>query len=170
LKYIYKIIIPAILLITILNSCAYYSFTGKSIPNHIKTVQIILLEDQTNRYDLELPEKITEGIKKYIDDYDLMDIENTMDTDAKVFGSVTKYDETIMSQTKNEIADLTKLTISISINFYDNKQQKSLVKKTVISASEEYNEKNGEEEKDIVLEKLIDKICEDTVLKLSSNW
>lgn len=170
MKYIHRVIILVIFLITTLNSCAYYSFTGKSIPNHIKTVQVILLEDQTDRYDLELPEKITEGIKKYIDDYDLMDIENASDTDAKIFGTVTKYSETIMSQTKDEVADLTKLTISISINFYDNEQQKNIIKKTTISGSEEYNEKDGEDEKNIVLEKLIDEVCEDTILKLSSNW
>ena len=156
--------------VLLVNSCAYYSFTGKSIPPHIKTVQIMLFEDRTDRYDLNLSVVIKEKILDYVEDYKLMDEDDSRDSDSKIFGSIIEYKEGINSQINEDTADEREMKLSLSLNFYDNTKKLFIISKSKISDSQQYNESDGELGKMEAFDKLIDRICEQAVIKLSSNW
>lgn len=164
----FKILI--IISLVILQSCAYYSFTGKSIPPHVKTVQVQLFDDNTSRYDLSLPQSINEKILYYIDDYRLMDIDDSKDADSKVYGTVQIFDETIASQSDDEVAQQRSLNIRLSISFYDNIKDEFIVKDYSVTHTENYDEAGGETARDEALAELLERIGENSVIALSSNW
>lgn len=160
----------SLLSLIVFSSCSYYSFTGSSIPTHIKTVQIVLFEDRTDRYDLDLSNIIKDKLLVYVEDYKLMEEDDSKDSDSKIFGVIVSYKEGINSQLNEDTADERDMELSLSLNFYDNLEKKFIIKKTRISDTEQYNESDGELGKTEAFEKLLDRICEQAVIKLSSNW
>ncbi|MBN2789289.1 MAG: hypothetical protein JXR69_03795 [Candidatus Delongbacteria bacterium] len=163
-------VIPVIIFMIFLQSCTYYSFTGKSIPPHVKTVQVLLFDDNTSRYDLSLPQVINEKILYYIDDYRLMDIDDSKDADSKVFGTIQLFDESIASQTDDEVAQQRSLRIRLSISFYDNIKEEFIVKDYSVTHTENYDENGGDTAREEAFQELIERIGENSVIALSSNW
>ena len=151
-------------------SCGYYSFTGKSIPLHIKTVQVVLFEDRTDRYDLNFSNVIKEKLLEYIDDYKLMDEDDSKDSDSKIYGTIVSYKEGIISQINEDTADEREMKLTISLNFYDKINKNFIIKKSKISETELYNDSDGETGKTEAFEKMLENICEQSIIKLSSNW
>jgi hypothetical protein len=162
-------VLLTICFIILLQSCAYYSFTGKSIPPHVKTVQVLLFDDNTSRYDLSLPQLINEKILYYIDDYRLMDIDDSKDADSKAFGTIQSFTESIASHS-DDVAQQRTLTLRLSINFYDNIKEEFIVKAYSVSYSENYDESGGGTSRDEAMVELLERIGENAVIALSSNW
>ena len=159
-----------LLSLAIIQSCAYYSFTGKSIPPHVKTVQVLLFDDNTSRYDLSLPQEINTKLLYYIDDYRLMDIDDSKDADSKIYGTIQSFTESIASQSDDEVAQQRTLTLRLSINFYDNVKEEFIVKNYSVSHTENYDESGGETARDEAMAELLERIGENAVIALSSNW
>ncbi|MBU4485433.1 MAG: hypothetical protein KKD38_00765 [Candidatus Delongbacteria bacterium] len=158
------------ILFLLLLSCGFYSFSGKSIPPDIKNAQLLLFEDNTGRYDLSLPEMINEKMLSYIEDYNYFIIENSSDADSKIYGSVKSYSEKADSQTRDEIIDQMSISISVEINFYDNQNNEFIVKNLIISNTEYFEASGGDTARDEAFVKLLDRLSENIVLGLSSNW
>ena len=159
-----------LLLLAIFQSCAYYSFTGKSIPPHVKTVQVLLFDDNTSRYDLSLSQELNTKIVYYIEDYNLMDIDDSKDADSKVYGTIQSFTESIASQSDDEVAQQRTLTLRLSINFYDNVNNEPIVKNYSVSHTEYFDESGGETARDEAMIELLERIGENAVIALSSNW
>lgn len=166
-----KITFSAALIICVIcfSSGCVYSFSGGSLPDHLKTVQVILFEDNTNRYDLKLADRITKGITAEIEKQKLMDIENSAESHAKIFGTITKFEEVVASQTRDEIADERKITLSLKLTFYDRTKTQEILS-TDVTRIESFVASGGETLRDETIEKIIKNICEDAVIKLTSNW
>ena len=149
--------------------CTNYSLSGGSLPTHLKSVQVVLFEDNTNRYDLKLSEIITAGITDEISSQKLLDIDNSSTSDARLIGTVTQYDEAIIAQTRDEIADEKKITITLKLILLDRIKSKEIINGSV-SRSETYSAAGGDNARQEAFDKIIKSISEDAVLKLTSNW
>ena len=157
-------------LFLLITSCGNYSFSGKSIPPGINNSQLLVFEDNSGRYDLNLPEILHKKITEKIEDYNYFEIENSSAADSKIFGTVRSYSESSVSQTREEIADNMSMTISIEVNFYNNLAQDFIVKSLNISETEYYDASGGDSARDSAFEILIEKLSDSIVLGLSSNW
>lgn len=164
-----KFFIITVLFLT-LTSCGSYSFSGKSIPPDIKNAQLLIFEDNSGRYDLSLPEMINEKLLAYIEDYNYFLIENSSEANAKIYGTVRSYSESINSQTRDEVIDQMSVTISVELNFYNNLTNEFVVKNLIITKTEYYEASGGDTARDEAFTKLIDTLSESIVLGLSSNW
>jgi len=161
-------IIPFFLLLVI--SCGFYSFSGKSIPANIRNAQILLFEDNTGRYDLSLPEVINEKLIRYIEDYNYFLIENSAEADSKIYGTVKSYSDKIVSQTRDETVDQMALSISVEINFFDNINEEFIVKNLSLTETEYYEASGGDNARNEAFLLLTERLSENIVLGLSSNW
>ena len=74
--------VPFVLGLIILTSCGPYSFTGSSIPGHIKTIAIPLFEDRTSEF--EIKEKLTDYIIDEVTRDNTLKIANENQTLASV--------------------------------------------------------------------------------------
>lgn len=164
-----QLILLFITVITI-SSCAVYSFSGKSIPPDVKNAQLLLFEDNTGRYDLSLPETLNEKIIKNIADYNFFELENSSNSDSRIYGSVKSYTEKISSQSRSEIADQMEIIVSVELNFFNNRSDEFIVKNLTISETEYYQAAEGDAGRNEAIKKLTDRLSESIVLGLSSNW
>jgi len=167
MKLLNRIVLVVVCLIS---SCSYYSFTGKAIPPHIKTAQFILFEDNSSRYDLRLPDLIKENLSKKIEDSDILEIENSINTDSEITGIIKNFDDVASAITSDEKVSNRKLTITISISFFDKSKKEFIVRNQDIQKEITYNEKEGEAAYKEAFNSLIEDVCEESLIKISSNW
>jgi hypothetical protein len=163
----FKLLLPLALIFL---SCGIYTFSGKSIPPEIKNAQLLLFEDNTGRYDLSLPEIINEKVIKQIQDYNYFELENSSSADSRIYGSVKTYSEKIASQSRSETADQMEIRISVELNFFNNRSGEFIVKNLTVSETEHFQSSEGDTGREEAIKKLTDRLSENIVLGLSSNW
>ncbi len=170
LKSKIKIILSYFAILLSFYGCSYYSFSGGSIPKYIKSCQVVLFEDNSGRYDLNLSEILTEKVKKQIEDYDLLELDESAKADSRIFCTITSYKDKIISHSASEVADQKIMELKVKLNFVDNIKNKSIIKNAVISKDREYSQSDSEDKKKELFEQLLDELADDIVIKLSSNW
>ena len=97
-------------------SCGYYSLAG-SIPPHIRTLNIPLMDNETAEFGLA--EDITDGILHVKDDDS---------ADSILRGTVKKVTDGPYTYSKTESVSEYRYKIDIFIEWYDLKEEKSLLK------------------------------------------
>jgi hypothetical protein len=160
-----------------LSACSY-SFTGASVPGHLKTIAIPNFADRTGSGEYDLSQKLTTTLtQKFIQDNTLA-VGDRVNSNCILEGTVVTIDDspTVVSntggsQSTSETITARRITISVNATFKD------LVKKQTIF------EKNFSNYSDYILSKgdytalrkkaiedAIDKITEDILLGVVSNW
>lgn len=156
------------ILITLI-SCSY-SFTGASVPPHIKTVAVPLFTDRSGTGEFDIGEKVTNSlIQKFIDDNTLI-ITDRLKSDSIVEGTiVTIRDETAVVSGGENITSR-RITLNIRVIYKD------LVKKQTVFERNFSNYGDYSTDGDIIelrqkaIDDAIDKIAEDILLGVVSNW
>jgi hypothetical protein len=169
----FSIFLFVILLVVKLNGC-FYSFTGASVPSHLKTIAIPVFEDKSGSGEPGLRENFTnELIQKFTDDNTLQVAPRT-NADAVLDCSITSLSEafnSITTESNNQEAGSSKrLTISVRVIYKD-----LVLKKTI--SDKKYSEYGDYDlTGNIVLNRqtaittAMDRITDDILLGTVSNW
>ena len=83
----------------IISSCNYYSMAG-SIPAHIKSVSIPLMNNETSEYGLE--QKVTDNIIEKFNEQGILKVKNRDYADSIIKGTISKVDESPYTFNKEE--------------------------------------------------------------------
>jgi Lipopolysaccharide-assembly len=122
-----KSIISTALIFAILvfgeSSCKIYSFTGANIPADIHNFSVELLQNRANNGPASLAQVMTDKIKaKFQTEANLKQVAN--DGDLQFKGAITGYTITSDAPVSGATSGLTKLTITIQIEFLNTKNDK----------------------------------------------
>jgi len=115
--------VPLLALLAVL-SCSPYSFSGSSVPGHIKTIAIPLLENNTAEFGLT--EQVTDAL---LDDFikeNILQIVDQKDSDSVMRGTILKVSDVPYTFDENEEVQEFRVTISAKIIWYDNLNQINL--------------------------------------------
>jgi len=156
-------------LVTLINSCGIYSFTGASIPPGAKTVSVDYFKNTASIFNPTLSQDITELLQKKLVSQTTLNLTSGKG-DLQFKGTITDYSVAPMALTANETAALNRLTIKVKVTFineldesknfdetfsrytdYDSKQMLSSVEPSIVPA---------------ILEQLTDDIFQKAVV----NW
>ena len=157
-----------------LTACSY-SFNGASIPPHIKTIAIPLLQDKSGSGEFDLGNNLTTLLtQQFIDDNSLR-VNNKQNSDSILEGSIISLNDApaVISggQTNTAVASR-RITITVHVVYKD------LVKKQTILETNftNYSDYNSSGVSDITagrktaISKALGLISEDIVLGVVSNW
>lgn len=151
------------------NSCVSYSFTGASIPVDAKTISIQYLENQSDFVVPTLSESLTTAIKdRFTSQTSLVLVKDK--GDLQIDGVITEYKTSPQAITGNETAALTRLTITVKIQFVN------LIEpdKNFESNFTRYSEYNSENDLVTVQDALIlvinEMLVDDIFNKAVVNW
>ena len=100
--------------------CGIYSFTGTSIQDDVKTVQIDFFEYRAEKVNPSLSNDFTEAFKTRFRRMTRLE-QVDVDGDLQLSGTVTNYEVSATSFTANDVAAQNRLTISISMKFTNRK-------------------------------------------------
>ena len=98
-----------------------------SIPAHIKSISIPLVENQTSEFGIS--ENITDYLVKEFYDSGILSIVDQENAHSILKGSITSVDEGPYTYNKKESVSEYRYKINIDIEWYDVKNEKNLVEK-----------------------------------------
>ena len=162
--YIYTLIIT--ICIIALVSC--YSFTGGTIPPHLKTLQIASVTDNSGFgnpiYKVELETAITSNFMRD----NSFQIEET-GGDARISISIVSIIETTNTVGAGELESEKRITMTCSVEYYDNINKKQIWKKN-FSAFGLFDINQAFTARNETILVVIEQIAEDILLGVVSGW
>lgn len=147
---------------------ACYSFTGGTIPSHLKTMQVVSVVDNSGfgnpEYKVELE---TELFNKLQQDGSFKLTEDK--PDAKLSVVIVSVQETPQTIGAGELETERKITMTVSAEYYDNINNKQMWKKS-FSNYGLFDVMNASVSRKNAIEAIIPQLAEDIVLGIVSEW
>ena len=110
-----------------LSSCGFYSMAG-SIPPHIKSIAIPLMDNETAEFGLA--EDITDGILEEFNEAGILNIADESIANSILLGTVKKVNEGPYTYSKQESVSEYRYKIDVKVAWYDVAQDKNLLEGT----------------------------------------
>lgn len=147
----------------------FYSFTGASVPAHMHTIAIPVVEDRSGSAEAGLSESFTSTlIRKFIDDNTLQVTEKA-NADAIVENTIVSLNDTPEVITSGEVISNRKVSISVRTVFKDMITKKIVFEKQ-FSNFGVYSTDNYVANRQAAIKTAIDKITDDILIGTVSNW
>jgi hypothetical protein len=142
--------------------CGAYSFSGATLPPHLKTVAVPLFDNRSPEYGVD--QRITDAVIEAVTRDNTLKIADPSNADCQLRGTLTRLEDRAGQYDSNEEASTYRITITVQATFED------LHKKTVIwqnsfSAFGTYGT-----DRDAGITEAVDKLTTDIVNKMVSNW
>ena len=163
-----KFAIITLAIFLIVQSCGIYSFKG-SLPPHIKNIAIPEFEDRTAEFDLGAT--VTEQIRNGFINEKILDLVEIDDAHSVLYCTIKSIDDkpAVFSETdEGESVDEYRVTIQIDTEWKDMINDKKIFQKT-ISGYSEYDP-NDPDDRTAAIEETIEKITEDMIEQILSDW
>jgi hypothetical protein len=158
-----------ILIFFTLTLAGCYSFTGSSVPPHLKTIAIPLLDDQSGSGEPSVREKLTNKlIEKFRQDNSLQ-VTERVNADAILEGTITSLISKPQVISGNETVTKQQITITVKIVYQDMKLKKKVWEKQ-FSEWGEYDLGGGVQQRDAAIDAANEKITEDILIETVSGW
>jgi hypothetical protein len=150
-----------------------YSFTGASVPSHLKTISIPLVDDQSGFGEAGLRERFTQELTTLFISDNSLEVADRSTADAILEGVITTVSDapSVVGQVGGQSDRVSKrrVTISVKASFQDMKLRKKVWEKT-FSNWGDYDSGSGLSQQKDGLQEAIKKITEDILLETVSGW
>ena len=149
--------------------CGAYSFTGSSVPSHLKTIYIPVAQDKSIAAIPGLREILTDDlVQRFINDNSLQ-VSNATSADATLDCTITTVTDVPAIVSAGEQINARKLTINVKVVYKD-----LVLKKTIFdqnfSGFGEYVPGQQVNEREEAIAVAVGHISEDILLAVVSGW
>jgi hypothetical protein len=159
---------PVLLMMLVCTGCPY-SFTGASVPAHLRTVAIPLVDDQSTFGEPLLRERFTTGLTEaFILDNSLEVAEKTV-ADCLLEGVITSVSDAPAVVGEGEQVTKRRVTMNVKFVFQDLKLRRKVWEKS-FSNWGDYESGGGLSQRTTGLDEAIRKLTEDVLLETVSGW
>ena len=150
-------------------SCCAYSFTGASVPEHLKTIAIPIADDRSGSGEPGLRESLTQKlIQKFIDDNTLQVSERTS-ANAVLECSVVSLNDAPAIVSAGEDITSRRITIGVRVIYRDLVKRTTIFEKTFSNYSD-YPTNDPISGRQTAIDASIELISEDILLDTVSGW
>ena len=154
----------------LLSGCAFYSFTGASIPDNLNTIAIPLVVDNSLNTIPELGDRLTEElVNRFVNQTRLSLVENEDEADAVLTVEIQRYNNAPSSISGNEVAARNRVTITVQVLYEDRDQEKELLKRS-FSNFEDYDPLVDINEETNAAFAALENVADDIFTAATSNW
>jgi hypothetical protein len=166
-----KLIFYLFIYISIFNftGCCIYSFTGSSVPEHLKTIAIPITDDRSGSGEAGLRELFTDRLtQKFIDDNSLQVTDRTK-ADAVIECTILSLPDAPVVVKAGEQVETRRITLSVHTVYKDLIKRKTIYEKT-FSEYGDYSSTGDVSARRTAIEDAVEKITEDILLDTVSGW
>ncbi len=150
-------------------SCGVYSFSGASVPSHLKSISIPIAEDRSGSGEPGLRELLTDQlIRKFIDDNSLL-VSEKGKANANLECTITGFTDVPNIVAAGENITSRRLTINVRTIYNDNVKKKKIFDK-VFSNYGDYPPAGNINDRKEAINTALDRITEDILLSVVSGW
>jgi hypothetical protein len=150
-------------------ACCAYSFTGASVPDHLKTIAIPIADDRSGSGEPGLREDLTQTlIEKFINDNTLQVSERTS-ANALLECSIVSLNDAPAIVSAGEDITSRRITIGVRVIYRDLVKRLTVFEKTFSNYSD-YPANDPINGRQTAIEAAIELISEDILLDTVSGW
>ncbi|MBI3765520.1 MAG: LptE family protein [Ignavibacteriales bacterium] len=146
-----------------------YSFTGSSVPSHLKTIAIPLFDDQSGAGEPGLREKLTNKLIDHFRQDNNLEIADKTHADSILEGIITSIPDQPQVVEKGETVTKRRVTVSVKVTYQDMKLKKKIYDKEY-SAWGDYLIGGGPAQRQTGIDAAIEKLTEDILIDTVSGW
>jgi hypothetical protein len=148
--------------------CAY-SFTGSSVPPHLKSIAIPLFDDQSGSGEPGMREEFTNKLIDRFTRDNSLEIADRKEADSILECVILPFRDEVAVVEKGETVSKRRVTITIKATYQDMKLRKKVWEKN-FSNWGAYDLGAGPAERKTAITAAIDKLTEDLLLETVSGW
>ena len=146
-----------------------YSFRGASLPPGVHSVAVQVFDDNSGFGDPNLRINLTNQLTQKLTADNTLQVTNMSSADAAVIGTVTSVNTQANAVQGNQQVSKWRITVNVSIKFQNLKTQKKIWTKD-FSDWGDYDPSAGPSNRDAGLSQAEDKLTEDILLAVVTNW
>jgi hypothetical protein len=151
-------------------ACGYYSFTGASIPAHLNTIAIPLVEDQSVSPITTLSDDLTQLlVARFVGQTRLSLQPGEDEADAVLTGRIERYSNEPASVGGEERATRNRVTITVSVVYLDRTRNEPLLERS-FTGFDEYDPAGGLDGEAVAAATALQRIADDIFTAATSNW
>ncbi|MBV6478599.1 MAG: hypothetical protein HGGPFJEG_01354 [Ignavibacteria bacterium] len=150
--------------------CGVYGFRGNNPPAGINSIAIPTFQDISGFSDPTLAETLTQRLKSKIITDNTFRIADKNLADAVLNSTITNVRDEAIVISSGEVVQKRKISVNVKIIFEDLKKQKKIWEKNFENYGEYGSSNVSESERADGLRIAIEKITEDILIDLTSNW
>jgi hypothetical protein len=150
-------------LLTAFLRCGVYSFTGATLPPHLKTVAVPMFDNRSPEFGVD--QQITDAVIDAVTRDNTLKIADPSNADCILRGTLMRLEDRAGQYDSNEQAATYRITLTVQAAFED------LRKKTVIwqNSFSAFGTYSGAD-RDAAITDAVDKLTTDIINKMVSNW
>lgn len=146
-------------------NCGPYSFSGSTLPSHIRTVAVPLFEDRTAEFGID--QKLTDRVIKAITNDNTLKIGNQRNANSILNGVIELVRDTAGEYDQDEVASDFRVTITVRVSFEDIQEREVLWEETWTQFGV-YD--NVEIDRDTGIDEALEKLTFDILNRTVSGW
>lgn len=146
-----------------------YSFTGASVPSHLKTVAIPLVDDQSGFGEPGLRETFTRELTDLFNTDNSLQVADKSTADAILEGAIITIADAPSVVMQGEQVSKRRITMTVHFKFQDMKLRKKVWEKN-LSNWGDYDSGGGLSQRQVGVQEAMRKITEDVLLETVSGW
>ncbi len=146
-----------------------YSFTGSSVPAHLKTIAVPLFDDQSGSGEPGLREQLTNKLIDRFRQDNSLQLADRTHADSMIEGTIVSMSSQPNVINAGETVTRNRVTIAAKVAFQDMKLKKKVFEKQY-SEWGDYDISGGPEQRQAAIDAALGKIAEDILLETVSGW
>ncbi len=146
-----------------------YSFTGASVPPHLKTIAIPLFDDQSGSGEPTLREQLTDKLQESFRKDNNFQLADRRTADALLEGVIMSMQNEPAIVQKGESVSKNRITVNVKVTYRDQKLKKLIWEKQ-FSRYADYEISKGPSAKSGAITTAIEQVVEDILLDTVSGW
>lgn len=156
--------------LTVVPGCAFYSFSGATLPSHLQTIAVPLVEDRSSNSIPGLGDDLTSMLTdQFVNRTRLSLADNTTGADVALECAIDEYTNRPSSVTGDQQAALNRVTIRVSARYFDQARD-SLLLDQQFSSFEEYDPSQGLDGEAAAAQAALETLASDIFTAATSNW
>ena len=147
-----------------------YSFTGASVPKHLRTIAIPLVDDQSGFGEAGLRERFTTELTNLFINDNSLEVTERNTADSILEGVLTAVSDAPAVVGQGESVSKRRITMTVKFTYQDMKMRKKLWEKS-FSQWGDYESGGGlTSQRDAGLREAMRRVTEDILLETVSGW
>lgn len=169
----YEHLIKLLIVIILLNFVGcHYSFTGASVPAHLKSIAIPIFEDRSGSGEPDLGDMITRQlIQKFINDNTLA-VADRSNANALLEGTVVSLTDAPAVVSGGENITSRRITVTLKVSYKDLVKRQTIFERNFSDYGDYPVDAGGDITvvRKTAIEEAVGKLTEDILLGVVSNW
>lgn len=147
-----------------------YSFKGATPPEDIKSIYIPTVSDESGSGIANLSEDMTSLLKKKFISDNTLEYEDKINADSQLLCAIISVRDEVLVVSGDEQVSRRKIVINAKVIFQNLKKQKNVWTKDFSNWGEYDSSTGGFSKRDEGVKAAMDKITDDILLEVISNW